>query len=162
MSRRLDKTAQAGWDADDLLDLQRETQRLLASVRAPSKAQGQTAGRGAASPSNGTTKKGTRRKKGSKETELSKSLTVQFPNTNRIDLGRETVEILDTMSNPASARFSDDDEVEATANVDPSADEAFSRNLEFASEEQRVREVNGLFLNCFVDCPNLGKAGGAD
>ena len=133
------------------MDLQRETQKLLASVRELPSTARQTSRRSNAGDTLGSTGKQrplggkTKRRKRGKEIETSTTLELaQSPIKPKkvLDLGRETVEVLDTMSNPASARAEEEDEEKADAGLfEPPAEEVAARNLDFSKEEERVREV---------------------
>ena len=139
----LDKTAQnPGWDGD-LVDLARETQQLLASVhRAPNPGSTRRENRGGRNDETPKKSKTKRRRKGTKTVEGS---TTSKKFLSPLTVGaRESVEVLDT-SNPASAKDSDDEaEVSARsarATQELEGAESRARNLDFESEETRVREV---------------------
>lgn len=158
MTRRFDDTVIPGWEGSDLMDLQRETQNLLASVRAPSSTKGfkvsslilkiksnqypttSTERRGVAQRQDETGGAGKRlgKKKGSK-TKVMASLIKGH--STRLDIGRETVEVLDTLSNPSTARSEDVEEVKFDGKA---VNESTVREFDFIAEEQRVMEVRLL------------------
>jgi hypothetical protein len=147
MARRADQTARNGWDGD-LMDLQNETQKLLATVRStPSRSR---------STKNSERKEprvddglGKKKKKRKAKTTTEETKTPSSRTT--LDLGRETVEILDTASNPVSARSSEDEDdydlkknvrgVGAKTRFQETKQEVTSRHLDFETEKARVKEV---------------------
>lgn len=152
MAARRDQTMKSGWDGD-LMDLQNETQKLLATVRStPSRSRStKNSERKGSRVDDGLGKK---KKKRKQKTTTEEKKTSSFKTT--LDLGRETVEILDTASNPVSARSSDgEDELDlkqtrgvgTTVRFQQTKQEITSRNLDFETEKSRVSEV---FLYLFM------------
>jgi hypothetical protein len=147
MARRADQTARNGWDGD-LMDLQNETQKLLATVRSTPSRSRSTKNSERKEPrvddGLGKKKKKRKAKTTTEETKTSSSRTT-------LDLGRETVEILDTASNPVSARSSEDEDdydlkknvrgVGAKTRFQETKQEVTSRHLDFETEKARVKEV---------------------
>lgn len=151
-ARRADQTARSGWDGD-LMDLQNETQKLLATVRTtPSRSRGsKTSDRKAPRVDDGVGKK---KKKRKQKTTTEEKKT---PSKTTLDLGRETVEVLDTASNPVSARSSGSEDeydlkknikgVGSTTRFQQTKQEITSRNLDFDTETSRVTEVYIYMFN---------------
>ena len=149
------ETQAPGWDGD-LQDLARETQALLSSIRADTTGGGTRRGNGRKSTAGKTAGTRRRRKEAAGVTSTTLDLA-QSPIKPRLKLGRETVEVLDTASNPASVRQEEEESTDISAPQSarrPTA-ETSARDLNFEAEEERLREV-GATKN--KTCTTVGKA----
>jgi hypothetical protein len=125
------------------MDLQRETQALLQSIRADATAGTRRYGGVERKTTAVSGKAGARKKRGGKEAAAVASTMelAQSPIKPRLKLGRETVEVLDTASNPASVRGDEEtNDAERPQSAGPTA-ETLARDMSFEAEEERQREV---------------------
>jgi len=138
----MESTQLPGWDGE-LMDLQRETQALLSSIRADATTTTRRSGRSGKKNTVGNVKTGSRKKRGGKEVSgVSRTFEIaQSPLKLRLKLGRETVEVLDTASNPASVRGDDEASDAGLPRSAAPTTETPAGDLSFEAEESRLREV---------------------
>jgi len=138
----MESTQLPGWDGE-LMDLQRETQALLSSIRADATSSTRRSGGLGKKITVGSGKSGSRRKRGGKEVSgISKTFEIaQSPLKPRLKLGRETVEVLDTASNPASVQGDDEASDAGLSRSAAPTTEIPAGDLSFEAEESRLREV---------------------
>lgn len=158
----LDATQLPGWDGD-LMDLQRETQALLSSIRADATAGTRRSG-GVGRKTTAASGKARKKRGGKEAAGVARTLELaQSPIKPRLKLGRETVEVLDTASNPASVRGDEEtNDAERPHSAGPTA-ETLARDLSFEAEEERLREVRlcvaypkqAGYSPCMRTCDNL-------